>query len=199
MVLSGLVGLATWGCANPGTPEQPASTGAATESPAAITASSAQQQATATAQASTVAPPDDGFGQDDDRFIQQDFSQALFEQVHQINQDCGFYDITSSCHVRIYAFRDASLITALNGTESVKFTLTLYQPISQGEAWDYVQILNDGQDLNLIESERQGSQLVFRGCPYDAGSTEPAALCVAAFFLHQDDSVSGVTLTQISP
>ncbi|NJN21649.1 MAG: hypothetical protein HC812_11310 [Leptolyngbya sp. RL_3_1] len=145
------------------------------------------------------APPDDGFEQDDDRFIQQDFSQALFDQVQQINRDCGFYDLASDCHVRIYAFRNASLITALNGTESVKFTLTLYQAISQGEAWSYVQILNYGQDLQLLDSERQGDQIILRGCPYDAGAIDAAALCVGEFFLHRDDTVLGITLTHISP
>jgi len=141
----------------------------------------------------------DGFTEDDDRFLQQNFSQALFEQVHQINRECGFYDVTSPCSVRIYAFRNASLITQRNGTESVKYTLTFYQPVSQQQALAHVNILNDGKEFDLTRSEVQPDGIIYRDCPYDAGGQELAMLCIAKLYLTPNNQISGITMVFSSP
>jgi hypothetical protein len=141
----------------------------------------------------------DGFSNNDNRFSQQPFSRSLFEQVHQINRECGFYDVTSSCSTRTYAFKDASLITTRNGTESVKNTLTLHQAVSKQQALDYLKILNNGKEFDPNKAESQADKLIYRGCPYDAGMEEPAALCHAELSLTSDGKVAGIALTHTSP
>lgn len=144
-------------------------------------------------------PADDGFTQDDDRFIQQDFSQSLFAQVRQINRECGFHSIISPCSVRIYAFRNASLITQRNGVESARYTLTFYQPVSQQQALAHVNILNNGKEFDLTRSEVQPDGIIYRDCPYDAGGQEPAMLCEAKLYLTPNDQISGITMLFIGP
>lgn len=144
-------------------------------------------------------PPDEGFNHDDDRFIRQSFNAALFRQVRQINQQNGCFDLPSPCPVRIYSFRDLSLITKLNGTESVDYSLTFYRPISLRRAMTYAQILAGGELLRPATAEHQIDRLVYRGCPYDAGSSEPAMLCVAQLLLGPNRQVSGIAFSHSSP
>lgn len=144
-------------------------------------------------------PPDDGFDQDDDRFIRQSFSAALFRQVRQINQQDGCFDLPSPCPVRIYTFRDMSLIMKLNGTESVDYNLTFYQPVSRQRALTYAQILTGGESLRAEPAAHQTDRLVYRSCSYDAGASEPAMLCVAELFLGPNQQVSGIAFSHSSP
>jgi hypothetical protein len=144
-------------------------------------------------------PVSDGFDGDDDRFIQEDFSQALFAQVRQINRECGFHNATSPCSVRIYAFRNASLITQRNGVESAKYTLTFYQPVSQPQALAHVNILNEGREFDSTRSEVRSDEIVYKYCPYDAGGQEPAMLCEAKLYLTPNNQISGITILFSSP
>lgn len=144
-------------------------------------------------------PVSDGFDGDDDRFSQQDFSQALFAQVRQINRECGFHDVTSPCSVRVYAFRNGTLITQRNGTESVEYTLAFYQPISQQQALAHVNILNEGKEFDTDTSEVQPTEIIYRDCPYDAGGQEPAMLCEAKLYLTPDKQIWGITIVFSSP
>jgi hypothetical protein len=48
-------------------------------------------------------------------------------------------------------------------------------------------------------AEHQIDRLVYRGCPYDAGSSEPAMLCVAQLLLGPNRQVSGIAFSHSSP
>lgn len=141
----------------------------------------------------------DGFDGDDDRFIQQDFSLALFEQVQQINRECGFYDPLSPCSVRIYAFRNASLLTQRQGTEYIEYILTFYQPVDQLQALAYVNILNGGREFDLTRSEVQADGIIYQDCSYDAGGQELAMLCLAKLYLTSNNQISGISMAVSSP
>ena len=144
-------------------------------------------------------PPDDGFDQDDDRFIRQSFSAALFQRVRQINQQLGCFDLPSPCPVRIYSFRDLSLITKLNGTESVEYRLTFYRPVSRVQALAHARILTGGEAMIAMPQAHQADRLVYRGCPYDAGAREMATLCSAELFLTPDRQISSIHFIHSSP
>jgi hypothetical protein len=135
----------------------------------------------------------------DDRFAQQEFSQTLFKQVHQINKECGFYTVTSPCSSRTYTFRDTVLTSTRLGTESITQTLIPNQPVSRKQALAYSLILNDGKEIDLARLETQSDKIIYRGCPYDAGAKEPASLCVAELNLTSDGSISKIVFTHISP
>lgn len=134
----------------------------------------------------------------DDRFKQQDFSQQLFKQVHKINKECGFYDVTSPCSSRTYTFRDTVLTTTRVGTESVTNTLIPNQPVSRQQALIYTQVLNSGEELDPAKLTTESKKIIYRGCPYDAGGKELASLCQAELNLTNDGSISRIEFTHIS-
>lgn len=135
----------------------------------------------------------------DDRFKQQDFSQQLFKQVHQLNKECGFYDVTSPCSSRTYTFRDTVLTTTRVGTESVTNTLIPNQPVSRQQALIYTQVLNSGEELDPAKLTTESKKIIYRGCPYDVGGKELASLCQAELNLTNDGSISRIEFTHISP
>jgi len=144
-------------------------------------------------------PADDGFAEDDDRFLQQPFSRSLFQQIRQINRACGFYDVTSPCSMRIYAFKDLSLLTRRNGTESMEYTATIYRPVALQTALNYIRIFSDGEQLVPNPGAHRPDRLVYRGCPYDAGAREMAALCSAELFLTPDRRISSIHFIYSTP
>lgn len=139
------------------------------------------------------------FPEEDDRFFQQSFSRSLFQQIRQINRACGFYDLMSPCSRRIYTFKDLSLMTERNGTESMEYTATIYRPIPVQTALNYARIFGDGQRLDPAPDANRPDRLVYQGCPYDAGGNEMAKLCSAELFLTPDRRVSTIHFIYSTP
>jgi hypothetical protein len=147
-------------------------------------------------QASEVAAQDESLVDHDDRFIYQDFSPSFFQQVLEINRDCGLSIVAAPCSTRVYAFKDGNLTTKSTGTESTEeYTMNFQQPVTEEVAFSYLTILNDGKAVDLTSSASDQTSL--QSCPDDTART--ASYCKAELLFNADGAVSGVKLTHIKP
>lgn len=149
-----------------------------------------------THQVSEVAVQDESLVNHDDRFIYQDFSSSFFQQVLEINRDCGLSMVAAPCSTRVYAFKDGSLTTKFIDTESTEeYTMMFQQPVTEEVAFSYLAILNDGKAVDFTSST--SDQPHSQSCPDD--TTRTASYCKAELLFNADGAVSGVKLTHIKP
>ncbi|MEO1094983.1 MAG: hypothetical protein AAFX01_08785 [Cyanobacteria bacterium J06638_28] len=141
--------------------------------------------------------PESVFIQDDARFSQQAFSQALFWHIPHGVRACHFYGMEDLCSFeRKHYFSDAVLVTEKNSTAFIQSTLIPHQPISQAQALTYAQILNGmgGNGVEFTNPEISAESIDYFGCPWVGGN-----LCSASLTVSPDGKVTEIIVAYTSP
>ncbi|MEM0982063.1 MAG: hypothetical protein AAGH78_17560 [Cyanobacteria bacterium P01_H01_bin.58] len=141
--------------------------------------------------------PESAVIQDDNRFSQQAFSQALFWHIPHGVRACHFYGMTDLCSFeRKHYFSDAVLVTEKDSTAFIQSALIPNQPVSQAQALAYAQILDGmgGNGVEFINPEISTDNIYYFGCPWVGGN-----LCLADLTLTPDGNVAEIIVIYTSP